>query len=48
MVVMLELINGLQLGIEHIAGEDDDDYHYAIVLNVTFFRFVFMKMKQEG
>ena len=47
MVVMLELINGLQLGVEHIAGEEDDEYHYAIVLNVTFLRLVFMKMKQD-
>lgn len=48
MVVMLEFINGLQLGVEHIAGEEDDEYTYAIVLNVAFLRFVFMKTKQES
>jgi hypothetical protein len=47
MVVMLELVNGLQFGVEHISGEEDDDYHYAIVVNLSFFRFVFMKMKED-
>jgi hypothetical protein len=44
MVVMLELINGLQFGVEHISGEEDDEYHYAIVINFAILRFVFMKM----
>lgn len=47
MVVMLELINGLQLGVEHISGEEDDEYTYAIVVNFTLLRLVFMKMKQD-
>jgi hypothetical protein len=47
MVVMLELVNGLQFGVEHISGEEDDEYHYAIVVNISFFRFVFMKMKED-
>lgn len=47
MVVMLELINGLQLGVEHISGEEEDEYTYAIVVNFTLLRLVFMKMKQE-
>jgi hypothetical protein len=47
MVVMLELINGLQFGVEHIGGEEDDEYHYAVVLNLAVLRFVFMKMKQD-
>jgi hypothetical protein len=47
MVVILELVNGLQFGVEHIGGEEDDEYHYAIVVNVSFFRFVFMKMKED-
>jgi hypothetical protein len=46
MVVMIELVNGLQFGIEHISGEDEDEYHYAIVVNIAFFRLVFMKMLQ--
>lgn len=48
MVVMLEFINGLQLGVEHISGEEDDEYQYAIVLNIAFLRLVFMKIKQES
>jgi len=47
MVIMLELINGLQFGVEHISGEEDDEYHYAIVVNLAILRFVFMKMKQN-
>ena len=47
MVVILELINGLQFGVEHITGEEDDEYHYAIVLNLSLFRLVFMKMKED-
>jgi hypothetical protein len=47
MVVMLELINGLQFGVEHISGEEDEEYHYAIVVNLALLRFVFMKMKQD-
>lgn len=47
MVVMLELVNGLQFGVEHISGEEDDEYHYAIVVNLAVLRFVFMKMKQN-
>jgi hypothetical protein len=47
MVVLLELINGLQFGVEHIGGEEDDEYHYAVVLNLSLFRFVFMKMKED-
>ena len=44
MVVILELINGLQFGVEHVSGEEDDEYHYAIVINLSIFRLVFMKM----
>jgi len=44
---MLELINGLQFGIEHISGEDEEEYQHAIVINFAFLRLVFMKMKQE-
>lgn len=47
MVVMIELINGLQFGVEHLSGEEDDEYHYAIVVNLSIFRLVFMKMKQD-
>jgi hypothetical protein len=48
MIVLLEFVNGLQFGVEHISGEEDDEYHYAVVLNFTVLRLVFMKMKQEG
>ena len=47
MVVMLELINGLQFGIEHISGDEEDEYVGAVVVNIAILRFVFMKMKAE-
>jgi hypothetical protein len=47
MVVIFELINGIQFGLEHITGEDDDPYTGAVVLNLSIFRFVFMNMKEE-
>lgn len=47
MVVLLELINGLQFGIEYINGEEEDEYTHAIVLNIAVLRFVFMNMKQS-
>jgi hypothetical protein len=47
MIVMLELINGLQLGIEYIGGEDDDEFTHAVVVNLALLRFVFMSMKQD-
>jgi hypothetical protein len=47
MVVMLELVNGLQVGMEHIAGDEEDEYRYVVLLNLVILRFVFMKMKQD-
>jgi hypothetical protein len=44
---MLELINGLQFGIEYIGGEADDEYHSAVVVNLSVFRLVFMNMKED-
>lgn len=46
-VVVVELINGLQLGIEHVSGDEEDEYEGLIALNIFFFRFVIMKMKEE-
>jgi hypothetical protein len=47
MIVLLELINGVQFGVEHIGGEEDDEYHYAVVVNLSICRLVFMKMKED-
>jgi hypothetical protein len=46
-VVLVEIINGIQLGIEHVTGDDDEDYENLIALNIFCFRFIFMKMKEE-
>jgi hypothetical protein len=45
MVVVLELVNGVQLGIEYVSGEEDDEYTHAVVLNLSVFRLVFLNMK---
>ena len=46
-VVMVELINGIQVGIEHVSGDDEDEYEGLICLNILMFRFIFMKMKEQ-
>ena len=46
-VVLVEMINGIQLGIEHVTGDDDEDYENLIALNILCFRFIFMKMKEQ-
>ena len=46
-VVVVELINGLQLGLEQVSGDEEDEYEGLIALNLFFFRFVFMKMKEQ-
>ena len=46
MILMLELVNGLKVGIEHVTAEaEEDEYHWAIVLDLLVLRFVFMKVK---
>jgi len=45
-VVMVELINGIQVGIEHVSGDDEDEYEGLICLNILCLRFIFMKMKE--
>ena len=45
MVCILELINGLVLGIEHIPGEEEDDFHYVIGVHFLCFRLAFYKSK---
>lgn len=45
MIVMLELINGLKLGIEHVTAEEQesDEFQWAVVVDILFLRLVFMK-----
>jgi hypothetical protein len=45
MVVILELINGLVFGVEHIAGDEEDDFSYVIGIHFLCFRLAFYKDK---
>ena len=40
-----ELVNGLTVGLETFPGDDEDPFHWGIVLSLFLFRFVFYKMK---
>ena len=45
MVCILELINGVVFGVEHIAGEEDDDFSYVIGIHFLCFRLACYKNK---
>ena len=47
MIISLDFINGLVLGLEHIVGEEEDDVHWMILVNLLLVRFCFMKFKPE-
>jgi hypothetical protein len=43
MFVVLELINGLAFGVEHVAGEEEDDFNWMIAVHILCFRFCLYK-----
>lgn len=43
----LELIGGLAFGIEHVAGEEDDFFDWAVPVHLGFVRFVFIRVRDE-
>jgi hypothetical protein len=47
MWVNIELIGGLVLGIEHVTGEDDDFFVWAVPIHLGFARIIFIKLKDE-
>lgn len=43
---VVELINGLKIGLEHVqAGEEDEEDVSLIVLDVLFIRFIYVIVK---
>lgn len=40
-----DFINGIMVGIEHISGDEEDDFHWLISVNVFIFTIVFMNVK---
>lgn len=45
--VSVELITGLALGIEHDAGQEEDDHSWAIVVHLGIFRIIFISFKPD-
>ena len=44
-VVSLSFMNGLMFGIGHITGDEDDDFHYLIVVSFAFLQLTFANYK---
>lgn len=44
---VFELINGVKIGIEHVTGDEEDDFHFGIVLDFLILRLVILSMKPE-
>lgn len=48
MTLLIELINGIKIGIEYIEGGDEgDDYSHAVVVDLFFVRLGFFKFYEE-
>lgn len=44
MLIFLDFVTGLTLGLEHISGDEEDEFTWAIALHLGIVRVVFMKM----
>ena len=44
MVIVTELINGVAFGIEHVPGDEEDDFNWLIAVHFLCFRMCFYKM----
>ena len=47
MVVQLDFMHGLMFGIGHIDSDEEDDFHYMIVVSFAFLQLTFIKYKPE-
>lgn len=45
--VTFEPIYGLTFGIEHVSGEEEDFYAWAVPIHLGFFRIIFIGLKDE-
>lgn len=39
MIITLDFISGLVFGIEHISGDEEDDFNWVIGIHIGIFRF---------
>jgi hypothetical protein len=46
-MIIFEWLNGLTLGIEHMSGDEDDFFEWAIVVHVAVFRITYAKLIEE-
>jgi len=44
MTLILELFNGIAFGIEHVSGEEDDEFSWMIAVHILCIRACFYKM----
>lgn len=42
-----ELITGFAVGLEHFTGDDEFEFHWAIILSLGVLRIVMIKLKEE-
>lgn len=45
--ITLEPTYGLAFGIEHVTGEEDDFFTWAVPIHLGFFRIIFIHIEDE-
>jgi len=45
MLIVLNWVSGLAFGIEHIAGDEEDEFFWAISCHLGILRLIMMKLK---
>ena len=48
MVVSLTFMNGLMFGVGHIGGDEEDAYHYVVIVSFAFMQLSFTKYKLDS
>ena len=47
MLITFEFITGLSLGIEHLSGEEDDEFHWMIGIHLGIIRVLLVSPRYE-
>ena len=47
MLLTFEFITGLSVGIEHLSGDEDDDFHWMIGIHLGILRVLLVSPKYE-
>jgi hypothetical protein len=45
--VTIEPVFGLTFGIEHVSGDDEDFFNWAVPIHLGFFRIIFIGVRDE-